>query len=403
MPKGRCLNIGKPCSKAMNGEIIEAEASNFRCPECGSMLMPWMLDTQTHGEENSKDSSHTNSQPAKEKKGFFARLKGGPLTIIITALIVAVAGLGILAHLLGTNNPKSSIWIADKKKELSIGETYTLSVVFTPSEQEENIVWRSENPDVVEVNNSLLTAKNEGTALVEVYKKSEPTLRATCVVTVKAPIKPGGTLPPTVVASNEVTDNDESPIVEPVENNKEQVEEQVIEKPNVQSNKLAVTLNYNSLKMNVNDKRKVYAYVKNRDGDNITKVVSWSSDDPSVASVDKTGMVVANSPGHARIYASTNNEEAFCSVTVQTKDESVQATKREGNLLQSCFGGAATYDTKKRVVTFQRNATLKDDDNGDINFSKGDVITSVSVSDGYLRYGFYNKKKLHLNNITNPF
>ena len=39
MATGKCVNIGKPCSKALKREVIEADKTNFVCPECGELLV----------------------------------------------------------------------------------------------------------------------------------------------------------------------------------------------------------------------------------------------------------------------------------------------------------------------------------------------------------------------------
>ena len=39
MAIGKCVNISKPCSKAINREEIEADKVNFVCPECGKPLV----------------------------------------------------------------------------------------------------------------------------------------------------------------------------------------------------------------------------------------------------------------------------------------------------------------------------------------------------------------------------
>lgn len=39
MATGKCVNIGKPCSKALKKYVIEADKTNFVCPECGGKLI----------------------------------------------------------------------------------------------------------------------------------------------------------------------------------------------------------------------------------------------------------------------------------------------------------------------------------------------------------------------------
>lgn len=40
MAKGKCINIGKPCDKAISEEIQDADEANFVCSACGKPLVP---------------------------------------------------------------------------------------------------------------------------------------------------------------------------------------------------------------------------------------------------------------------------------------------------------------------------------------------------------------------------
>lgn len=40
MATGKCINLGNKCPNALSGKIIEADSTNFVCPECGKKLMP---------------------------------------------------------------------------------------------------------------------------------------------------------------------------------------------------------------------------------------------------------------------------------------------------------------------------------------------------------------------------
>ncbi len=63
--------------------------------------------------------------------------------------------------------------------------TDTLYVTFRPATATCELVWESENPDVVEVNNGVLTAKTVGTAVIKVQDVAG-TVSDSCVVTVVA-------------------------------------------------------------------------------------------------------------------------------------------------------------------------------------------------------------------------
>ena len=76
----------------------------------------------------------------------------------------------------------------------------------------------------------------------------------------------------------------------------------------------SVTLNENNLSLTVGDTTTLTAIVTPDDATN--KTVTWTSSDPSVATVDANGLVTAVAPGTATITATADGVSATCTVTV---------------------------------------------------------------------------------------
>ena len=79
-----------------------------------------------------------------------------------------------------------------------------------------------------------------------------------------------------------------------------------------------ISLNSTSLKFYEGDSYQLTATVKPNDASD--KTVVWSSDMPSVATVDQTGLVTGISAGTASISAAAGGKVAKCSVTISTAD-----------------------------------------------------------------------------------
>ena len=78
---------------------------------------------------------------------------------------------------------------------------------------------------------------------------------------------------------------------------------------------LSVSFNSTSLKLYEGDSAQLEVKVKPVDATN--KSVVWSSDDPTIATVDQSGLVIAVSEGTTKIYAVAEGKTATCSVTVK--------------------------------------------------------------------------------------
>ena len=153
----------------------------------------------------------------------------------------------------------------------SAGQTATLQATVSPSNaSNKNVTWSSSNPSVATVSNGVVTAVANGTATITATTADGSNKTATCAVTVNIPVKATG-----------------------------------------------VTLNQTSLTLtSAGQTATLQATVSPSNASN--KNVTWSSSNPSVASVSN-GVVTAVANGTATITVTTadgSNKTATCAVTV---------------------------------------------------------------------------------------
>lgn len=78
-----------------------------------------------------------------------------------------------------------------------------------------------------------------------------------------------------------------------------------------------VTLNHEALILEIGKSRRIYAELQTGTGEKSTDTITWSSSNPEVASVSKTGLVTAVIPGQAKIKAlASSGKEAVCRISV---------------------------------------------------------------------------------------
>ena len=166
--------------------------------------------------------------------------------------------------------PPQEVILTPTSLEMKIGdEPFQLSATVLPENAtNRDVTWSSDKPDVASVSNGLVTAKKDGTAVITA-KSGDCT--ATCTVTISPK-------PPEVIKVKEVR------------------------------------VNPTSHKMTVGDKPfQLSATVLPENATN--RDVTWSSDNPGVASVSN-GLVTAKGKGTATITARSGDCTATCTVTV---------------------------------------------------------------------------------------
>ncbi len=87
----------------------------------------------------------------------------------------------------GTSESITSLALKNTEMSLCVGETTTLSPIYTPSNAIREVNWTSSNPSVATVSaNGKVTAIANGTATITVSSKADATIKASATITVKS-------------------------------------------------------------------------------------------------------------------------------------------------------------------------------------------------------------------------
>ena len=171
--------------------------------------------------------------------------------------------------------PVKEVILSETSLTLKEGESYTLTATVTPADAtERTVTWKSGNPDVA-------TVSDEG--------KIEAVHTGTCIITASA----GGK-----VSECMITVTSETIAVE------------------------QITLSATSLSLKLGDSRALTATVIPSDATD--SQVTWSSSNPSVATVSDQGEVTAVRAGNCTITATAGGKSATCTVTVSTQEIPVE-------------------------------------------------------------------------------
>lgn len=172
-----------------------------------------------------------------------------------------------------TKVPLQSISLNQTSVTLEKGKTTTLSVAYNPSNTTDNkaVTWSSSNTNIATVSNGVITAKAKGTAAITATVNGKT---ASCSVFVN---ETGAEIPLQSISLSQTACT--------------------LQVDNQQS--LSVTYNPS----NTTD----------------SKSVTWISSNPSVATVNASGVVTAFAAGTATITAKVGSKTATCTVTVQAK------------------------------------------------------------------------------------
>ena len=170
-----------------------------------------------------------------------------------------------------TNVPVTGVSLNTSTLNLIEGGTGTLIATVEPSNAtNRNVTWSSDNPSVATVNNGVVSAVSEGTATITVTTE-DGTKTASCTVTVTVPVT-------------------------------------------------GVTLSQTQASLYYNRTPSTLTLTATVTPDNATnKDVTWTSSNPSAATVNQNGVVTAVAPGTAVITATAadgNGANATCTVTV---------------------------------------------------------------------------------------
>lgn len=162
--KGICKNYGQ-CDLADEHKIQEVDSADFICEECSKPLFEY--GTVTHP-----------SQSGLLKK-----------VLIGVGCAAVLVGGGVYAFL-GSDAPEKiaveSIRLSKSNGVLTIGSNDTLHVNILPEGASPSLKWASNDNNVLTVNNGIVTAVGEGTALIGVQVQDNKDIKAFCKYTVKS-------------------------------------------------------------------------------------------------------------------------------------------------------------------------------------------------------------------------
>lgn len=186
------------------------------------------------------------------------------------------------SHMESASIAVTSISLDETELKLKVGSTATLNATVNPADaSNKELSWSSSDPNVASVDSAtgVITALKAGTATITAAATDGSNVKAECKVTVIIPVT-------------------------------------------------SVTMSRSSLRIYEGGSYSLSAAVS---PDNATdKTLSWSSSDPSIASVDKDGKVTAHKAGTAIIYAAATDGsgvKAECTVTVDVPVSSVTMSR----------------------------------------------------------------------------
>ena len=210
--------------------------------------------------------------------------------------------------------PVTGITLNHTSLSLYVGDKATLTASIKPDDAtDKDVTWSSSDESIATVVDGVVTAVAEGVATVTAEVSG---IKAVCEVTVEVPVE-------------------------------------------------TITLDKTSLELNKGESETLTATVK---PDNATvKVVTWSSSDETVATVDDNGKVTGVAAGSATITAKAGGKTASCAVTVTVPVESITLDK--------------TSLTMKVGETATLKATVKPDDATDKTVTWSSADKSIATVD----------------------
>ena len=256
--KGICNNVGV-CTMAGKVQVITDDDAEFKCTECGEELEACKEDPIPIG-------------PNPKKKW-----------IVIALAILLLGGIGFgLYKLFG--GPKGPTGIKLDKKELvmKVGETQVIVPTAEPEGVKATFVFKKKGKNIEVTSGGEVTALKKGEATILVKCEENPDIRALCKI--------------------KVEDGEEP---DPIPTPKKIMVEQL-------------SIDGGDFSIKVGESKQLSYIVTPEKHD---EILSWTSDNESVATVDNTGKVSAVKEGTAniKIVADKSGVNASVKVTVTKK------------------------------------------------------------------------------------
>lgn len=275
-----------------------------------------------------------------------------------TDIILAFADKTDLCHVTVSEEQVESITLNETDVKLSVGATCQLDATLAPEGIDSQVQWTTDDETVATVDeNGLVTAIGEGLAVIraavgDVYAKCSVLVDPMQIESVS--VEPSSldlkvsekgeltvTILPVELADSYVqwtSDNDNvatvangtvsaisagDAVITATVGGKSATCTVTVSNIEVES----VTLNITEYTMKVDESLQLEATVS---PDNATdRTVTWTSSDNAVATVDKTGKVMAMAPGEVTITAAAGTVSATCRITVERDGGSVGDTDWE--------------------------------------------------------------------------
>lgn len=352
----KCIIIsdgGGSTAPTFNGSSAPTNGKRWMafCPDVDCEVTIGIMSNKKKFFIQSKDGeffSHTNTANAVEEKtvtglkaGQWYAMCGGSSQVYITKMAFKVSAPAGPVAVTGVTLDKTSA-------SVEAGQTLQLTATVAPTNADnKNVSWSSNNPTVANVDqNGLVTAYSAGNATITMTTE-DGSKTATCTVTVTEPAAP--------VA---VT---------------------------------GVSLNKSTTSIYVGASETLTATVAPADATN--KAVSWSSDNPSVASVNN-GVVTGVAIGQATITVKTadGNFTATCAVTVEAAPviavtgvtlDKTSVGVQVGNTVSLTATVAPANAANKTVQWYSSNENIATVSNGTVTgVSEGDATITVKTVDG---------------------
>ena len=212
---------------------------------------------------------------------------------------------------------------------INMGFTETLSVSVTPSNANSTVTWESSNPSVATVNNGVVTPVSVGYTKITATSTANNAVKGYANVTVT---------------------NDPIPVT-------------------------GVSLNKSTLSLSLGKTSQLSATVSPSSATN--KNVTWSSTNPSVASVSSSGLVTALSLGTSTIRVTTQDGSFQASATLSVTNEPVSSS-----IKGSFHNNNSTNSSGENGVTVS-NINNGISASNALGFGGKTVVTEVAVTQGY--------------------
>lgn len=109
LKKGKCVNIGLPCSKALKKEIQEVDSLNFICPECGQPLVEVVGIGGNKGQKGTNGPKNPGDIIPEPPRKTFLQKYGKVIGIGVGVLAIAGGAFAFLGNGSDTTEEKEFV------------------------------------------------------------------------------------------------------------------------------------------------------------------------------------------------------------------------------------------------------------------------------------------------------